>query len=313
MNLTPADLGSPFEKILLERRGARSDSTSSERFRKAGWVMAALVPFELGIALYAHDPGFIVGPGLLTAMALIVPRTLQMRQRRLREKPLRENEIEGLRPRRELTLATAVPPPVAFLASLLGRPLPMPKVGDGLEDAFFSLALQILRLEVSEESVASELKRTLKALGDAVGDLPAPAELPEIDIADLVADAEVLLIRARREKDEVVAGSLQRQAEATVRRARATADALKLARRTRTLRQEVLAQVESCRVALPGLARTSGASSSLGIGRFTSLAEQVQGVAREAASVAAAQEELAQAVGTYAMSAPEAQTLRLGR
>ena len=96
----------------------------------------------------------------------------------------------------------------------------------------------------------------------------------------------------------------------------AVVELVKLARRTGVLRQEVRAQVEALRAALPTLARTAEAASGLGAGRFTTLAEQVRGVAREAASVAAAQEELAQAVGAYpsvrvAEEAPNIQ--RLGR
>jgi hypothetical protein len=314
MNLTPSDLGESWEKRVLERRGVRlGPAPQPGLLEHARWVLAGLIPVELGLAIFRQDPGYIIGPGLITAAVLATPLLVRRREQQRREKSLTQAEIESLRPAPQRALD--VPAPVAFLASLIGRPLPMPKVGDGLEEAFVSLAQQLRALDVSEESVASEFRRTLKALGDAVSDLPPPAELPDIDVADLVVDAETLLIRARRERDDVVAGSLQRQAEATVRRARATTEALKLARRTRTLRQEVLTQIEGCRAALPALARTSGVASGLGTGRFAALAEQVQGVAREAASVAAAQEELAQAVGSYVTTTaqPEQQTLRLGR
>jgi hypothetical protein len=283
MNLTPADLGSTFEKALLERRGHTSTPKPTKSLRAVA-VGAGLV--VAGLGLYVREPGMLLGAGVIsTTMAFGIPQMMALRERQRRENPLTPAEIASLRPvslgmpRGILPSPTAV---MTLVSQALGLFLAPPTKSDGLEDAFASLVADLARLEVEEESLENELKRTLRALGEAVGDLPAPPELPEIDIADLVADAEVLLMRARREKDEVIAGSLQRQAEATVRRARATADALKLARRTRTLRQEVLAQIEGCRVALPGLARTSGASSGLGVGRFTSLAEQVQGIAREA-------------------------------
>ena len=294
MNLTPSDLGQTFERQLLERRGAKSVPPSDARFRKLCLVMAATLPVELGIALYMHDPGLIIGPGLLTATMLFVPQMARSRERRLRESKLSAAELEALKK------PVTHPPSLGqqVFALLLNQTLPTP-TDDSLEGAYLTLAQDVLRLETSSEEAASEARSALKALGDAVGDLPAPAALPDVDIADLLADAEILLMRARRERDPVIAGSLERQAEATVRRARALTDALKLARRTGVLRQEVRAQVEALRAALPTLARTAEAASGLGAGRFTTLAEQVRGVAREAASVAAAQEELAQAVGAY--------------
>lgn len=308
MNLTPADLGTGFENTLINRRREIRTMSPTE---KVGMISTAVIGSGTLIAGTVSQAGIVAAVGgVMIALGAGFLHNDWRGRRQLTTAPVTDDEIEFIRPASQR--AFEIPAPVAFLANLIGRPLPMPKVSDGLEEAFFKLAQQLRELEVSEESTANELRRTLKALGDAVSDLPAPAELPDIDVVDLVADAEALLMRAKREKDEVIASSLQRQAEATVRRARATADAMKLARRTRTLRQEVLAQIEGCRAALPALARTSGAASSLGIGRFSALAEQVQGVAREAASVAAAQEELAQAVGTYTTTAPEQQTLRLG-
>ena len=311
MNLTPDDLGQIFERQILERRNARTENASGESPATLKLAMGVLGAALVGAGLIAHEPGLVIGPAAIAAATLGVSQGRQAWRKRRRAAPLSAEELEALK-----KPATHLPSlGQQVFALLLNQTLPTP-TDDSLEGAYLTLAQDVMKLDVRSEDAASEARSALKALGDAAGDLPAPAALPDVDIADLLADAEIFLMRARREKDPVIAGSLERQAEATVRRARALTDAIKLARRTIVLRQEVRAQVEALRAALPALARTAETASGLGAGRFTQLAEQVKGVAREAASVAAAQEELAQAVGAYpsvrvAEEAPNIQ--RLGR
>ena len=104
-------------------------------------------------------------------------------------------------------------------------------------------------------------------------------------------DADGLLFRSKRERDQIIAESLHRQAEAAIRRARALQNAAKLGRRTRTLREEVYRQIGALRASLPSY---SQASQSVATGRIQELADSVNRVAQDAASVVAAQEELVQ-------------------
>lgn len=308
MNLTPSDLGQTFERQILERRGALKPPPDT---RLLTWLSVGAATVASVPPILASHYENIAGPIAIALTTIGFSQARRFRYRHLVSHSVSTDELEALRKPVER------PPSLGqqVFALLLNQTLPT-STDETLEDAFLALAGDVLRLETGSAEAESEARSALKALGDAVSDLPAPSALPDVDIADLLADAEILLMRARRERDPVIAGSLERQAEATVRRARALTDAMKLARRTGVLRQEVRSQVEALRAALPTLARTASTASGLGAGRFTTLAEQVRGVAREAASVAAAQEELAVAVGAYP-SVPQAEETpniqRLGR
>lgn len=218
--------------------------------------------------------------------------------RRLHETPVSAEEIETLR----TSGVPGLPPSLGQMAQKFFRlwNRGVQEVGaDELEQAYLALVLDALRSDSIPEAAQPDLRATLRALGDAVFSLPSPSEMEAagaMDAADLRGDAELLLARARREPDEVVAASLVRQADALLERARAADNVGVMARRTRFLRQELSAQIGALRAALPsfGRAASSTAASRAETSSFTRLAESVRSVAAEAASVAAAHEELHQ-------------------
>jgi hypothetical protein len=182
------------------------------------------------------------------------------------------------------------------LKTLFGGQAGVPSVESAglLEDEFLALIGEVIRTEVHTPEAEAELGNTLKLLGDAVSTLPLPAGSGTEDATDLLVDAETLVARARQESDKVIAESLLRQAEAKAAQATAVQNAARLTRRTRALRDELRAQIAATRAALPSLAQVGAAAHMPSLGR---VAVSVQAVAREAASVFAAREELAETLG----------------
>lgn len=160
-----------------------------------------------------------------------------------------------------------------------------------LERTFLSLVQDVLSARDISPNAEAELRRVLQSVGEAIGSLPPEDAEDEEDLSDVVVDAEMLAARAAREKDDVAAASLLRQAEANLTRARSMQNNKKLARRVRILRDEMLAQVKMVRSLLPSL-KSETASVATDLGRFADVAASVQSIATEAASVAEAREEL---------------------
>ncbi len=312
MNLKPEDLGKTFGEAIIRQRGGTSDPKAERQqvLRSAGGAAAAI---GVGVGLINNQPIWGLALGVLTggAMVLLMPH---QRKKLLYETPVSEMELARLRPQR--TASIAVPSVLdTIFSTLLGQPLPQMPVRHTLEDAYFELLLELQTLRVAQPEAEAELRRTVCSLSDAIAALPDVSPVNEEEIRDLVVDAEGLLFRSRREPDQIIAESLHRQAEAAVRRARALQNAAKLARRTRTLREEVYRQIGALRASLPSY---SHASQSVATGRIQELAESVTRVAQDAASVVAAQEELVQTLSPEwrVRTTPEetvAQIQRLGR
>lgn len=161
-----------------------------------------------------------------------------------------------------------------------------------LERAYFSLVQEALETRDLTLDAEAELRGVLATIGDTVGSLPAEDAIEE-DVADVLGDAEMLAARAQREKDEVIAQSLLRQADSHMERARAIENNKRLARRVRILREEMLSQVKMVKSLLPAF-RERATLATTEQDRFTHVSETVRGIAVEADSVTKAREELAQ-------------------
>lgn len=311
MKLVPADLGERWNAALIRQRGGvltPKDERQQTMRQVASSVIFATIASNLASQnlLYSTLTGVTVG----AAIGFALPH---YRRRQIRENPLTAQELNRLRPAKTTTVQISVLDTI--FTTLLGQPLPPVPQKHTLEDAYFDLLEEVLQLEVANPEAEAQLKSAVRSLGTATASLPASAPVDESEITDLVADAETLLIRSRREKDAIIAESLHRQAEAAVRRARALQNAAKIARRTKTLREEVYRQIGALRASLPSYSQVS---QSISVGRIQELSESVSRVAEDAASVVAAQEELAQTlapewrVRTTVEEAPQ-QIQRLGR
>jgi hypothetical protein len=273
-----------------------------------GWVVSGLIgiPSSLAtIAILAEGHGVPVMPFLLmgTGAVLSAAHGLHFgprrRQYKLHETPLKPNEIDYLHQSVRGSKNQAFPERlVSVVIDQLGLRDEL-RAGmsepDELVSTYLSLVREVLAAENLPERSQDDLRKTIKAIGETMTVLPPPAPVttnPE-EARLLVNEAERLFSRAQDERDSVIAASLARQAEALVQRASAGQNAEKLTRRTRVLRQELLAQIETVRASLPTL--TQGAvlqGTSLPFAGFAQVADSVADVYREAAALANAQDEL---------------------
>ena len=287
MKLVPTDLGERWSAATVRKRGGvltREEEKRQTLQQAAGSSVALTLAssFTGQSLLYSVLTGLVGG----AVVGLIVPR---YRRRQIQETPLSLQELARLRPPKSVAAPASVLDTI--FSTLLGQPLAPLTQKHTLEDAYFDLLEEVLPLEVASAEAEAQLRSAIHSLGNAVASLPATAPVEESEISDLVADAETLLIRSKREKDPIIAESLHRQAEAAVRRARALQNAARLARRTRTLREEVYRQIGALRASLPAFSQVS---QSISTGRIQEMAQSVSRVAQDAASVVAAQEELVQ-------------------
>lgn len=348
MKILPADLGETWHLALtrrrtggkatgrplnaLERRWVRdqnlSEPVAEASVKAADGAVAgavALVPLAAVVAKAFLDPllpGFAdsvaaAGIGLAAGAAGIL--TLgPMAIRGLHETPVSDKElVQMLRAVAGPSPSYVVDPISDFVSKLLGvATAPPPPREIGPEEAFLHLAREIVALDGLAPDAETALRETLRTIGDAVSALPDIA-VPEVDPAELVAEARYILRRAEAERDRVVEASLVRQARALVDQSKAVERTLTLARRTRVLRRELLTQIDSLRASLPSLTRAArvAADSTATYGAFQMAADGVRNVAREAVSVADAREELAVSLDpTWTRASSEAaQIQRLGR
>jgi hypothetical protein len=288
VDLRPDDLGKTFGEAVIRNRGGQTDPKAERQQTLQTGGVAAAVGLGIGVINQNVLMGVIMGAAYGGATVLLMPR---LRRKRVHETPVSATELQRLRPQKNQP--TVIPPTLldTIFTTLLGQPLPQMPQKHTLEDAYFELLAEVQELKVAQVETEAELRSTLRSLSEAVASLPAIAPVDESEITDLVVDAEGLLFKSQREKDPIIAASLHRQAEAAVRRARALKNAAQLARRTRTLREEVYRQIGALRASLPAYTQ---ASQSIATGRIQELAHSVNQVAQDAASVVAAQEELAQ-------------------
>ncbi len=203
-----------------------------------------------------------------------------------------------------------------WLSSLLGvRPEPKPqsKQEASLEDAFLGLVETLLETQNIPDQ--DSVRATVRAIGDAMGALPEP-RTPDMDPAQLLGKARQVLRQAAVEPDRVVEASLVRQARALVDQSQALERSLTVARRTTVLRRELRLQIESLQASLASWARHGGVSPEEAHTAVELSARVVEGIAKEARSVADARLELADALDPKwrSMGSPEADaTIRAGR
>lgn len=311
MNLVPADLGERWSTMVIQQRGgAPNPKMEQAQALRRTVVGSVTISFSTGMASHSLIAAISSGVVAGAFLAFVAPRIWRTK---VLETVLTSQELSRLRPAKTTTVQISVLDTI--FTTLLGQPLPPVPQKHTLEDAYFDLLEEVLQLEVANPEAEAQLKSAVRSLGTATASLPASAPVDESEITDLVADAETLLIRSRREKDAIIAESLHRQAEAAVRRARALQNAAKIARRTKTLREEVYRQIGALRASLPSYSQVS---QSISVGRIQELSESVSRVAEDAASVVAAQEELAQTLApewrfrTTVEEAPP-QVQRLGR
>ncbi|MES2462562.1 MAG: hypothetical protein V4671_18420 [Armatimonadota bacterium] len=260
----------------------------SLRHRLRVWSLLGAVPTSTSLFIflaeannsyYGHPEAvvpWLVGASFVSYFCAVSrPRTLvAARLRQMREKPLSAAEIASL----------------------------LPLSGDELERSYLTLVMDVSRQEVASQAAAgidagprADLREALQALGDAIDRLPTGRvvgngsgnERSDIMTEVLRRTAEETLRQAQAEPDRVVAASLVRQVEALHRRADATARANTLVRRLSALRQEMAAETEALRAGLAAYYTGAGDVADL-----TRLVQSVREVAREAASVTSAVEEV---------------------
>lgn len=195
-------------------------------------------------------------------------------------------------------------------------------VEDDLERSFLLLVRDVVRSNTVPKESEDELRAALRAIGEALYRLPPVAEVGltggSLKAADQRAEAQMLYARAERESDEVIAGSLRRQANALEVAARASENTAAVSRRVRALRQELRAQIDVLRLTLPTWGRVgqSGAQPFVANSEVTlsNIAGSVRSVASEAVAMSEAHDELDEylsAPSYKSHSEPEKQTLHV--
>lgn len=224
--------------------------------------------------------------------AVLLPRRAF---RSLHETPLSAEEMldfkgRELKKRRELPDVPVMRFVQRFVTNLRGTAARRP--GDEIENAYIDLVMDALRQEYLPEEAQVEVRMLLANLGEAVAALP-PVERDHVEVADLLAEAEVQAARARRETDPILSASHLRHADALVARAKTAEQIQRRDRQTRALRDEMRSQIGVVRSALPTLT-PSPARQDFGAttAHLSTIAAHVQAIAREAVAVAQAEEEL---------------------
>jgi hypothetical protein len=272
---------------------------AKRKTKKQAWGMGIISGIAVGIAsAVASDPHAGIAPFLFLTMAggaawggwYGLPRRTM---KHLHQTPLTTAEIDSLSRTLLGESARSLPERIAVAAAeRFNTPL---QTADELINAYLTLVAEVIQLEGASARVEDDLRRMLKSLGETMATLPPNPAIPMVDTGRLVAEAEAIFERAKAESDRVIAASLTRQAESLVQQATGAQNAFKIARRTGVLRQELLTQIQTVRSSLPALSRTAVVEGQAGqLGRFAAVADSVADVAREAAALADAQEELAQ-------------------
>ncbi len=166
----------------------------------------------------------------------------------------------------------------------------LPQTQDELERSYLTLVMDVSRQEV-QPAASAHLRTALRSLGEAIDKLPATRVIVSDD-HDIITEvlqrtAAATLQQAQEEPDRIAAASLMRRVEALHRRADATKRANTLTRRFSVLRQEMAAETEALRAGL-----TAYYSGAHDIADLTQLAEDMQRLATEAASLTEAVEEV---------------------
>lgn len=265
----------PFGRFWTEGTGL-SDAARAEVMKSMGHVIGGSIGGFVGgssgliaptIALFVNNQplwGALLGTLWLgmASMGMLMPKIVLQRWAR---NPVNAAEVEALLDNRE----------------------------DGLERAYLTLIRDAVKQNLSDQA-ATEVRKAIRALGEAIERLPPLTTSGEVDADQLRAEAVHVQEQAAQETDTVTAASLLRQAEALRRSALAAERASVVLRRNAALRKELAAQTEALRLGLASLYAGAGDMSEL-----TRLAEQVRGVASEANAVSDARTELDSFLATH--------------
>ncbi len=188
----------------------------------------------------------------------------------------------------------SVPWARAAFRSLYKKPLQLSEVDallsgtemSELERAHLTLVRDAVRQD-APDGADEDLRAAITALGEAIDRLPVITVSP-VDTAVLRSEADVLLAEALNHDDRVIAGSLERRADALIRRADASDRSAQYVRRAHALREEIEAQIEALREAIAAF----DCGQDVGLSDLSNLSESARRVAHEAVSAAAARAEL---------------------
>lgn len=159
------------------------------------------------------------------------------------------------------------------------------KAPDELHQAYLELVRAAVLVEVPSE-VQSKIQEALTYLGEAIDSLPVVALKPQ-DTDAFRTQASALQAEATAESDPVISESLRRRAESLVQRAESQERSALLVRRTRVLREEILAKIEALRDALA--AQQTG---SLDATALNALSESARNAALESQNASSARNEM---------------------
>ncbi len=217
---------------------------------------------------------------------------------RLHRKPVTLKEIDRLLAAQDTSILTGSEKLKAVLdiaeaAVLRGRIQPRPKqyrsVIDPLERDYLELVRAVIQLPPQDAVAENEIREALQAISRTLTDLPpAGAVLTADDPVILGEQAQKLAEKASRERDPVIAASLERRAETMAGLAETVVQAQQLMRRNQALRLEIADQMRALRFSLTASALGQRQESSV----LATLAARTQRVAQEAVAVSAARAEV---------------------
>jgi hypothetical protein len=191
-------------------------------------------------------------------------------------------------------------------------------IEDPLEKEFLRLVRDALAQPVASPTIEKNLRDGIRALADAIDQVPRSSRLiPNgISYREEITEVRTLL---ESETDPVIIESHQRRIAALEQSVRNLERNSRIARRADALRDELMAQIGALRLGLSSLGTEAGDN----LPGLTSLADSVRRVAAEAGALADAREELDVALATKpGLSRPlttaprtesEPQTVRVGR
>lgn len=156
--------------------------------------------------------------------------------------------------------------------------------------------LRLIRDTVRQKSpvrpeTEANIQAAITALGEAIDRLPV-VSVTTLDAATLRREAETLRTEALHQPDQVISESLERRADAILRRTEANERSALGVMRTTALRSEIEAQIAALREGIAALDVGYGSSDHATASDLASLSESARRVATEATSTADAHVEL---------------------
>jgi hypothetical protein len=178
------------------------------------------------------------------------------------------------------------------------------KCQDDLRKAYLGLVRDAVLVPIPDPP-AENVRQAIEALGEAIEELPAVIAAP-VDTEALRQQAAQLREKASKESDSITADSLIRQADSFEQRIESSEHSALVAKRSATLRDEILAKIASLREAIA--AQQTGI---MDVSTLAELSESARHVAREAQNTASAKDELARYLTPQNEAQPNVQ--KIGR